>query len=129
MTDKPLPLQAKNIIRILEEKGMERSALAKRLGKDPQAISRALSPDAPSPTVKTLEEYARGLEVDVSELLRPEKGGSTQAVTNSRLSVLGEIVAILTSLEENQLRQALVAVRGIQDLGARKQLKGRLEEG
>lgn len=61
-----------NIDLILKQKGLNRSKLSEMLGKSNRSyVTNALK----NPTLKTLEEIAEVLEVDVRELFQPKDGG------------------------------------------------------
>ena len=62
-----------NLLRVIETEGISQSELARRTGTQARAINRLVGDTGGlhSPTLETLEQLAKGLQVSVSELLAP----------------------------------------------------------
>lgn len=72
----------KFIVELRKEKGLTQEDIARHLGLTSQAVSkweRGLN----APNISVIEELAKFLEVDVTEILRGEKNTSPKNVLNT----------------------------------------------
>lgn len=105
-----MPAKASNLLSnkiesLLIRRRVSKSELCRGADITRPTLDRWLSGES-SPTLENLERLANALSIGVWEFLRPEQAKPSGNTDESRLLVLGALIAALAPLEEDELRAA-----------------------
>lgn len=95
----------------LHKENLSQTEFGIKVGLKHPVINRITKNDLNNPEYKTLAAIAKGLEIEVWQLLQPPTTPELQKtgpkpVSDSRLAVLGYLIVELTKLKEDELRAA-----------------------